>query len=666
MAVALLTIAGTLGGCGAVGKTEITALPMQGVSETTELSYSYSDTQKTFISENGVFEDFEKYRLGESYTADTNSQVKLDVLSLRPKLSTFQIADGGEEHGNVFAYKRDNASANAGSDAHMDVEIASAIPAGVDFVVEADVKLGGQYALSASVFQVIYRPSEGNIFGNQLKLDANGRLKADDQVIGMLGNDEFVRVSIVVHQTTSKADIYVDGQIVYTGFAYTNKTVATYTPMQIRLITSSSGTGSVLFDNIAVYKGSKPLARSLETNSFEMLVSDTFDGVGENEYNGNGAGITVNKNGLAVNGAVLPDGRDVIKFSASADEEGSVLVSSNKLGDEWSFSTELYPLSDSGCLEILLNGGESLLKLSGRKLTDTQTGKTVYTVGKGKWLSLAVHVDKNSGAYDVCIDGYMYISSRKLALGADGCTGIKLAASKGNGELGLLIDDLKLYNSNGIIGYKGECLEAIESVTEILGYGSYGGVTGNDGGIEITDEIKGSGAGTLKLNGLNGNIDISLANSELDTIDGYADLSGYDAIRLRFYAPQNSARTVMLLIESGIAYTDGKNYYYGNDWGKNGSGKYTSASHPNVYADIVEGNGWSYYSYRLCFDGDGWCTVTIPLSAFGISRAPSWSHIEKMSITVTGWNLESSNVNALLPAENSVCYIDVLELISYK
>ena len=209
-------------------------------------------------------------------------------------------------------------------------------------------------------------------------------------------------------------------------------------------------------------------------------------------------------------------------------------------------------------------------------------------------------------------------------------------------------------------------MKGVETVYTVVSPENFGGIKGELATeLTITDEVKGSGANTAMLSGYTKRYNISLNDIGLTKqATGDYDCNGIDAIRIRYYSPQNAGRTFVLIFDCGNVYRDTKTgvCYYDGNWKDAGNSTFTCDKYPGVKAE----KQWSYYNYMLKLDSEGWATVTISLSSFGGTRIPDWAHVEGIRLECQGWGMDTANnATTILPDSKARYYIDTIELITY-
>lgn len=662
----ILTVS-SLMGCGVKGELPTGSEGNGYINEITPLAYKYGEAEKELLAADGIFSDFENESIGTKYTAMDEGTVASGFLSYRPKQSVYEIVSS--EDGNALRYERGASSDASSKDPHIDVELSNNIPARTDFVAEFDI-MPETDVPKAMLMQIIYRPSSGRIVSSGISLEGT-ELKCDGKVLATLPKDSFTKIACVMHQAEGTFDIYVNGYMVDYGIQYLKNTDIGHTPTQVRMITSNTGTFGVLFDNVAVYRGSEPKYISrVSEEDIRVVRQYRFDG-NEGAYGGE-SGFTLNPEKSTYNIIKTPDGRSILKNTVKGADMGAVDASGcEKIR---CFSAEVYLTSaDNDYTLAAFRGGSwtSVLEIRGTTLWNAIEEKAVYDIGIGKWARIDLFIDGVKNVCAIYVNGYRYVDGAPVP--AEVLTqmdSIRIGAtSTPEKEYTVYLDNIRLYNATGVLGYKGVAGNGVETVYTVISPDNYSYIKGEtEGELTITDEVKGSGETTAKLSGFKGRFTLDLSGTGLTKqASGDYDFSGIDAIRFRIYSPENAGRAFVLIFDCGTVYRDanGKDYYDGKWVEKNG--KFTCDKYPGVVATkATDSNGWSYYHYIATFDINGWATFTLPMTMFKGNRAPDWRHIEKIRIDCNGWNMDKNeNSTTVLPDNKAVYYIDTVELIVY-
>ncbi|MBQ9117490.1 MAG: hypothetical protein IJY04_10755, partial [Clostridia bacterium] len=434
----------------------------KGVTPTVdELSYIYTDGEKQELSGKGIMLDFENKSVGTTYTAanESGASVKDGSITYRPKLSTFEIIESID--GKALKYVRDSVSAADSGDPHLDLEINGTAKAGEDFVVEMDIMMLDGSAV-IKMFQPIYRPSSGAVFCAYMTVK-DGIVSFSGKDIARLSKDEFTKFAMVVHQGNNTVDVYVNGYMVSYGVKYAGSDVTSVDPAQIRLVHSESGQGSYVLDNIALYKGVEPYYVSKVTEeNVEMLAEYDFNGAA-GAYAGE-SGMTVSAEKSSIDIIKTPDGRSALRYGAVAgDGNGYIQMAVNGLGSMWNFSTKCYvsgEYSDFNLLSMIGNALTPVLNISGTVLYDELADRAVCDLGVGRWNTVDFYVDETKRVYRVIVNGYQYTAERPITAELlDSMIAIRMGISHADEDFSVYIDDMRIYNATGVIGYYGAYLQ---------------------------------------------------------------------------------------------------------------------------------------------------------------------------------------------------------------
>ena len=634
------------------------------VTSATPLAYKYSETEKANLASSGLFYDFDNESVGTKYQNEDEGSLASGIFSYRPKWSTFEIVSS--EDGNALRYERGATSVQMSKDPHIDVEIKNAIAAREDFVAELDIWVENS-DIALQLLQTIYRPSSGNIFGAAIYIE-NGALTMNDKKIADIPTGEFVKIACVMHQSEGTLDVYVNGYMVEYRLPYIKSSNVGHNPMQVRLVHSSEGSGVVFVDNVAVYKGSEPKYISKVSESDIKVVREyRFEG-SEGEYKGEN-GLTLKPEKSTYNIIKTPDGRSVLKNVV----KGADLMSLSTEGTEQirCFTAEVYITSEDTDYTLAAFRGDtwsSVLEIRGTTLWNAIEEKAICELSVQKWAKIDLFIDGIKNICSVYVNGYRYVDGIEVSSSVlTKMDSIRIGAtSTPDSEYTVYLDNVRLYNATGVLGYKGALPNGVETVYTVVSPADFSVINpATETELTITDEVKGSGEQTAKLSGFTSRYTIGLKNTGLTKqATGDYDLTDIDAIRIRYYSPKNAGRTFVLIFDCGNVYRDTKNgtCYYDGSWKKGSDGNYTCDKYPGVKAE----QQWSYYHYMLTLDSEGWATVTIPVTAFVGNRLPDWSHVESIRLEAQGWNLSTNqNATTLLPDSKAEYYLDTVEIITY-
>ena len=658
----LLTVSSLIG-CGVKGDIPYGGEEGRYVSSVTPLAYKYGEAEKELLAADGLFCDFEGEAVGTKYESDATSTITSGIFAYRPKLSVFNVVSS--EDGNALKYERSSESAAQNTDPHIDIELGGRIPARADFVAEFDIMPENGNA-KITVLQAIYRPESGRIISAGMDI-VNGRLQLDGKSIADIPNGEFTKIACVYHQSAGTVDVYVNGYMVDYGVPYIKQSDAGHTPSQIRMIRADSGECGALLDNVAVYRGSEPKYVSAVSESDIKVVREyRFEGA-EGTYSGE-SGFSVKAEKSTYNIIKTPDGRSVLKNGVISSEAMS--LSTEGVESIFCFSSEIYLTSDNCDYTLAAFFGTewtSVLEIRGNTLWNALEDESVYSLEKHKWVRVDLFVDGVKNICAVYVNGYRYVDSAPVpsdALTKMNSIRIGATSTPENGY-SVYLDNVRLYNATGVLGYKGSAVDSIEKVYTVISPADYSGIRATvESELEITDAVHGTGDTTARISGFTKNYNISLNNIGLTKQKtGDYDLRGIDSVRIRYYSPRNAGRTFVLIFDCGNVFKDkttGKCYYDGN-WKDVGNSTFTCDAYPGVKAE----KQWSYYHYNLKLDNEGWATVTIPLASLTGTRLPDWSHVEGIRLESTGWTLATLNEATLLPDEKAEYYIDTVELIAH-
>jgi len=667
-ATALVLTSATLVGCSANREIPPFSPEKEHLNEVMPLAYKYSEKEKELLAAGGLFCDYENEGVGTEYTGGAEEKVQIGIFTYRPKLSTFEVISSKD--GNALLFERSAETAKNNKDSHIDLELASKIPAKSDFVAEIDIMPAAGDA-NVSLLQTIYRPSYGNVFGARLTVE-KGELKWDGETLANISDDEFTKIACVMHQSEGTLDVYVNGYMVRYGLQYIKSSDIGHEPKQVRVIHSQSGEGSYIVDNIAAYRGSEPkyISRVSESD-IEVVREYRFEGA-EGRFEGDG-GITVSDEKSTYNIIKLPDGRGALKNTVKSGE--TMALSVEGADAIRCLSTEVYITSDN-CDYMLASfvGADwtPVLEIRGATLWNALQDREICELDVQKWVRIDIFTDGVRNTCSVYVNGYRYVDN--VAVSASVLSQMRLIRIGGNStpekEYAVYLDNIRLYNATGVLGYKGIAPNAETKLYTVVSPDNYSYVTPSTAGeLTVTDEVKGGGETVAKISGFKGRFVFTFGGTGLSKQEtGDYDLTDIDAIRIRYYAPENAGRSFVLIFDCGTVYADasGKLYYDGS-WKKGKDGKYTCDKYPGVVATTAkDDNGWSYFHYIITLDSEGWATVTLPMTMFIPNRAPDIRHIERIRMDSNGWDLEKKqNLNTLLPDSKAVYYIDTVELIDY-
>ncbi|MBR2459845.1 MAG: hypothetical protein IKB34_01250, partial [Clostridia bacterium] len=463
--VALVLVLVTLCGCGRVA---IDAVVVEGDSlpgvMAEPLGYSYSEEEKKEIAAGGILYDFENKPVGTVFEGEDGEVSHSDgKLIYRPKFTKYKVVNS--LCGKALMFERGAESAEAKADPFIDFEFDGSIESGVDFVVEMDV-MPTECNMTVQLMRLIYRPTSGVVFCAYMTYK-DGELKLNDNRIATLSASELTKIACVFHQSRNAVDIYINGYMVTYGVPYSGTDVKNEKPSQIRLIQASEGTGSFTVDNVAVYKGGVPFYVSRVTdNDIELLREYRFEQA-DGAYTGE-QGMTVSAGNSSIYIKKTPDGRKTLRYGGvSGSGNGYLQVSAAGKGSMWNYSMAVYATSEETELSLVALIGSSLtpfLTLSGSVLTDELQGQAVCDLGIGRWNTLDLFFDEIALTYDLMINGYTYaadcpISSALLS----GLVGLRTGIVGADRDFSVYLDNIRLYNATGGVGYRGAYPGGIET-----------------------------------------------------------------------------------------------------------------------------------------------------------------------------------------------------------
>ena len=635
----------------------------------TDTAYEYTQDEADQLYSFGKFEDYENVTVGTKYEMEGDTTVSAGSFSYRPKWSVFQVVEDEGDH--ALKFQRNAVSNSKGLDPHFDMELKNHIKAGNTFVAEMDIKLITEKA-DIRVLQTIYRPAgQSTVFCAYLEIK-NGKLSLGDKIIADIPVGEYVKIACVMDQKNGLMDVYVNGYMVYYGYTYIKSTEYSKNcdPAQIRFLYSNSGECTVMADNVAVYTANTPMYIAKVTESDIKTVGKFEFDSPLGKYNGE-KGLTVSAGKSTFNIINTPDGRGILEYKATTEGVSYFSVSAVDCEAMWNYSTEIYLTEEYNDFSLAaIYGSEwvSVLEIRGTVLYDCLQNVAVKDIGVDQWVKVDLFVNGMKNTYDICVDGYRYIDDAPIKASViNSIISINVGVNNvPERDTVYYFDSIHLYNATDILGCIGNSTKSVEKVYTVISPDNYSWARGEEASeVTVTDEVKGTGANTLKYAGFTKRLQLGLGGTGLTKqATGDYDFNGIDAIRISFYAPQNAGRTFVLILDCGDVYSDANgNKYYDGTWKKNGN-NYVSDKYPGVTATTKE---WSYYNLFVTFDSEGWATMTVPRASFSSTRSPDWAHVESIRLEPTGWKLETEyNHDALLTDEKAVYYIDSVELIVYK
>lgn len=300
-----------------------------------------------------------------------------------------------------------------------------------------------------------------------------------------------------------------------------------------------------------------------------------------------------------------------------------VSLSSDKLGVAGNFQFKDAEKKESGLVTIAEDG----------TVASKATGKSYGKIKRGKWLDLAVALDLEKFTYTAYVDGKAVEKDQKIGGTADTMTMLRLYLSKAGDGASLLVDNFRIYEATEPMDIDGK---EIKAPTNTFNPGGTATANPSSGPIpdvedmtifDVDDKaaIEARGLVADKKNAYEGKkyaAEWTFSKKEALGFEVPKDMRGYKTISFNVYAPEGTSATLLLRFMSNDAATEGDDYYM---------------------------------VMNVPVNGEGWQTISYPLSKFKANRQPlGWDQITKFEIFTTGWGMTND--------PETTIYLDSIEL----